>query len=160
MLLITLLIFHKNRLSESRGWPNSQIDLGQPLFLFPGANRGPFEWPVRVKYGHFCSYPAKLVDRQRHKCRRKGDPPGELHFASFRPLPLSPASPLAAGTCIQRAPTPTLVRGCTSPLEGPPSPFQPSLFPKSWPEASWVKKNSPPGRNWTKAPGSDDCSSS
>ena len=44
-----------------------------------------------------------------------------LRFAPFRPLPLSPASPLAAGTCIQRALPPTLVRGCTSPLEGIPS---------------------------------------
>ena len=34
-----------------------------PFFLFPSAHRGPFEWPGRVKNGHFCSYPAQLVDR-------------------------------------------------------------------------------------------------
>ena len=45
-----------------------------------------------------------------------------LRFAPFRPLPLSPSSPAVAGTCIQRAPPPALVRGWTSPLEGIPSP--------------------------------------
>ena len=46
---------------------------------------------------------------------------------SLRSVPAPPIVsfvPAVAGTCIQRAPPPTLVRGCTSPLEGIPSSVQ------------------------------------
>ena len=51
---------------------------------------------------------------------RKGDPPGGLHYASLRSGP-SHFATLRLTTSPLWAPPPTLVRGCTSPLEGIPS---------------------------------------
>ena len=52
--------------------------------------------------------------------RQKGYPPGGLHYASLRSGP-SHFATLRLTTSPLWAPPPTLVRGCTSPLEGIPS---------------------------------------